>query len=70
MRLYKTNFIDDAADEGRREQATWSGTQADAAKDRKRLKTEGMRSIETEEVDVPTDKAGLLQFLNQWCVVR
>lgn len=70
MRLYKTNFIDDSAEAGRQEQAAWSGTQADAGKDRKRLKSEGMRSIDTEEVDVPTSKQELLGFLSQWCSVR
>ena len=69
MRLYKTNYIDDAADVGRQERASWAGTQADAAKDRKRLKAEGMLKISTNEVDVPTDKAGLLAHLNMWEVV-
>lgn len=70
MRLYKTTFLDDAADPGRNECASWAGTQAEAASDRKKHKTAGMREIETEEVDVPTDKKGLLQFLSQWAIVR
>lgn len=69
MRLYKTNYIDDGADPGRQERASWAGTQADAGKDRKRLKAEGMRGIVTNEVDVPTDKAGLLAYLSMWGVV-
>lgn len=70
MRLYKTNYVDDAAQPGREERAAWAGTQAEAAKDRKKLKTDGMHSIVTEEVDVLTDKASLLRFLSQWCTVR
>lgn len=70
MRLYKTNYIDDAAQPGRGDRAAWAGTQADAGKDRKKLKADGMRSIVTEETDVLTDKGSLLRFLNQWCAVR
>ena len=72
MRLYKTNYPDDDATGGasRNELAVWCGTKSDAASDRKRLKVDGMRDIETEEVDVPTDKAGLLTFLSTWCIVR
>lgn len=66
MRLYKTKFLDD---EKEIQCATWCGTQSDAGKDRKRLKSEGMRNIETEEVEVPTNKESLLAFLNQWAVV-
>lgn len=67
MRLYKTTFIDDEKGEGVT-CATWSGTQTDAGKDRKSMKQQGMRNVATEEVDVPTDKQGLLAFLNQWAV--
>ena len=69
MRLYKTKFIDDEQPQGRNECATWCGTQSDAGKDRKRLKSEGMRNIETQEVEVPTNKESLLAFLNQWAAV-
>lgn len=70
MRFYKTTYTDDAAEPGRTECAAWSTTQADAAGDRRRLKTAGMCDVATEEVDVPTDKKGLLEFLSKWCVVR
>jgi hypothetical protein len=69
MRLYKTNYIDDAAEPGRTERAAWAGTQAEAAADRKRLKVAGMRGIVTNEVDVPTDKKGLLAHLSAWEVL-
>jgi len=70
MRLYKTTFLDDARPQERSECASWDGTLADAAKTRKLLKVESMRNIDTAEVEVPTDKAGLLAFVNTWCVVR
>jgi hypothetical protein len=69
MRLYKTIYTDDAADPGRNERATWAGTLAGAAVDRKRLKSSGMRSITTDEVEVPTNKVELLAHLNMWEVV-
>lgn len=45
--------------------ASWVGSQAEAASTRKRLTPEFRRAeITTSEVDVPTDKQGLIQFLN------
>lgn len=70
MNLYKTNYLDDAQPAGRIERAVWVGTQSDAAKNRKQLKADGMRDIETDDTDVPTDKSGLMNFLNMWCAVR
>ena len=65
MKLYKTTYIDDGAKSAYDEhKEIWHGTQADASKARKVLKIEGMREIATDETDVPTDKAGLLAFLN------
>jgi hypothetical protein len=48
------------------EQSIFVGSQADAASKRKELVAEGFKRAEitTVEVDVPTDKAGLLDFLN------
>ena len=50
----------------------WAGTQADARKIRiefeepfKILKSGSRPHIEVEEVDVPTDKQGLLAWLNE-----
>jgi hypothetical protein len=64
MRLYKIMaHTDDAKDDV----VQWVGTQADAAKLRKELNSEqGFKrdNINTFEVDVPTDKKGLLEFLN------
>ena len=46
---------------------TWVGSQADAGKTRKALVDNGIKRAEitTEEVDVPTNKEGLLKFLNE-----
>lgn len=65
MRLYKTIGLAEE-DRGDSSQwiAQWQGTQADAAAARKDFKARGLAKIETKEVDVPTDKAGLLTWLN------
>lgn len=63
MQLYKTTIND--------QKAKWSGSQADAAKDRNALwdsykASGGKRSdITTTPVDVPTNKQGLIEFLNE-----
>lgn len=46
--------------------AKFVGTQADTASERKRLLAAGWhrKEITTAEIDVPTDKAGLISFLN------
>ena len=62
MKLYKTTYTDDGADSTLRR--SWTGSLDAAGKDRKRLKIDGMREIKTDEVNVPTDKTGLLAFLN------
>jgi len=61
MKLYRTSHSADY------HVHHWDGTQADAAKRRKELKTNGCRDIETKEIDVPTDKQGLLAWLNENC---
>ena len=63
MKLYLTTYIDDATN-ATDTQSCWDGTLSDAAKRRKQLKAAGMRSITTTEEAVPTDKPGLLKFLN------
>lgn len=70
MKLYCTTYIDDEKDDehyGR--SVVWNGTQADQKKAVKALKSDGMRDINPMQVDVPTDKEGLLCFLNQHDVV-
>ena len=61
MRLYKTTFIDD---EKACPAPKYDSSAGDASKRRTALKKEGMREIVTVEVDVATDKKGLLAYLN------
>lgn len=44
----------------------WVGTQSDAGKARKTFVEDGFKRAEitTQEVDVPTNKEGLINFLN------
>lgn len=65
MKLYFTKFIDDEAPNGTMFQQKWYGTQAEQKKDAKALHSVGMRNIEQMQVNVPTDKAGLLAWLNE-----
>lgn len=64
MQLYKTTVND--------QKAKWSGSQSEAAKDRNALwdsykASGGKRSdITTTPVDVPTNKQGLIEFLNEF----
>ena len=46
----------------------WTGSQSEAATARKNLLAQGSKRAElrTYLVDVPTDKVGLLQFLNDY----
>lgn len=65
MRLYKTTAPDGTTDTGTR--TSWTGSQADAGKDRKHFNSAlkiPRDKITTDEVDVPTDKQGLLAWLN------
>lgn len=61
MRLYK---ITATTDDG--PSTKYVGSQSDAATHRKELLEKGAtrKGTETFEVDVPTDKAGLMDFLN------
>jgi hypothetical protein len=69
MKLYRTNYIDDLLNDDKKDtterlMSHWSGTQADAALCRKNMKTDGMRQVVTLDVDFPTHKDGLLNWLN------
>jgi hypothetical protein len=65
MKLYFTTYIDDAAEPDDMHKVKWYATQADQKKDAKVLKSDGMRNIEPSAIDVPTDKPGLLSWLNE-----
>lgn len=66
MKLYKTT-IQTGADSSK---VRWSGSKDQAGKDRAEFKKLGVEHMnkkvlpETEEVDVPTDKVGLIAWLN------
>lgn len=62
MKLYR---IVAAAPTGK--ETRWAGSQADAATARKTFNQTGHKrdAITTEEVEVPTDKKGLLNWLNE-----
>lgn len=64
MRLYRVLYFDGTFNGNR---ATWAGTQSDAKALQKRLEAEhGRHNVDAfEQVDVPTEKATLLVFLNQ-----
>ena len=72
MKLYKvTSPIHEFNDEDVDGVVQFAGTQADARKTRiefeapfKELKPKERPDVAVEEVDVPTDKAGLLAYLN------
>lgn len=67
MKLYRIAAIRSTNSETPDSEIHWVGSQADAAKKRKELVSSGFKraEIETVEVDVPTDKAGLLVWLNK-----
>ena len=62
MKLYRI----EASSQGADIIVRWVGRQTDAAKTRKELVADGFKRAElnTEEVDVPTNKEGLIAFLN------
>jgi hypothetical protein len=73
MKLYKIVSPEYTFADGETVKAVteWQGTQADARKSRiafeqpfKDIKPAKRPRVEVEEVDVPTDKAGLLVWLN------
>lgn len=62
MKLYRTHVTTPGLTA-----ETWGGSQAEAASQRKAFNQLGHKrdSVVTDEVDVPTDKKGLLEFLNK-----
>ena len=61
MKFYVTKYTHEGA-----KRITWDATQEAAKTARKTLSTTGSENINTIEFDVPTDKPGLLAFLNQY----
>ena len=61
MKLYKITAQDMRV--GRA--VAWEGTQADAKAKAKDMQSSGAVNIKTETVEFPTDKPGLLVYLNE-----
>lgn len=61
VRLYKTT----GEDADLKVHTVWTGTQRDARAARKAMKSDGYYVIETEEVDFPITKSGLIPWLNE-----
>lgn len=60
-RIYRSKILDSDA------RPIYSGSQGDAAKARRSLMEQHdvkMKDVEIEELDVPTDKRGLIEWLN------
>ena len=70
MKLYLVTAEVDVSEDGTKfdRHVVWGGSQAEAASARKELVDRGARrkGVKTYAVDVPTDKTGLLQFLNDF----
>lgn len=68
MRLYKISATIPSADNdsGPTQFKRWVGSQSEAASARKDALAAGATraTTDTKEIDVPTDKSGLLEFLN------
>ncbi len=58
MRLYQTTGENGSVE------SNWAGSQADASKHRVAMKKDGLTNVQTAEQEIPTDKAGLLEWLN------
>lgn len=67
MKLYRIDY--DASDDEDTSRIAWEGTQADAKRRAKELEQKHghWRVDDPVQVEVPTDKAGLLAWLNENC---
>jgi hypothetical protein len=67
MRLYKITVTNSSDEDLPDTKTCWVGSKAEGVQARKKLYDGGWRrkDVEETEVDVPTDKAGLLAFLNK-----
>ena len=63
MKLYRITATRDAEVK----EVVWTGSQTESAKTRKELMGKEFKraEIDTQEIDVPTNKDGLLAFLNE-----
>lgn len=67
MKLYLVHGSIKTGDTGYETVAKWVGTQADCAATRADFINKGAKraDLTTDEINVPTDKTGLLEFLNK-----
>jgi hypothetical protein len=65
MKLYKITATNSDGDTG----TTWASSQTESAKARKEFMEKGFKrnQLVTEDVEVPTSKDGLLNWLNKNC---
>jgi len=66
MLLYKTTYQVDESQDGTKfkDVAKWGGSQTEATKHRVEAKGIAYKKPETQTIEVPTNKAGLLEWLN------
>lgn len=66
MLLYKTTYQVDESEDGTKfsDVVKWGGSQTEATKHRVEGKGKAYKKPETMTVDVPTNKAGLIEWLN------
>ena len=66
MKLYRIQALNTSHGDTPDSETHWVGSQSEAGSKRKDLVAQGWKRAEltTEEIDVPTDKKGLLGFLN------
>lgn len=67
MRAYRVAATDNFVATDGAKTVAWAGSQSDAAKHKARLMEElgaKRNQIESEEIDIPTNKVELLAFLN------
>jgi hypothetical protein len=66
MRLYKITTTDTSKTGIRKNETHWVGSKSEGVAVRKQLAEEGWvrKEITEVEVDVPTDKTGLIKYLN------
>ncbi len=68
MRFYKVSPTVDVEHDKAKPEVRWAGSQADAREAKKQMMTDfnlKRSQVDVEETDVPTDKAGLLEFLSK-----
>lgn len=67
MNVYKVTGKNNSGSEAPDTETRWAGSQTEAAKARKALGEAGFKrsEIETHTVEIPTNKDGLLEWLNK-----